>query len=254
MKKNIITILMAICGQMAIAQVGINTQQPTASLHIKSDKEYIFTLLDNDHREDMYVLTADGNLGDIVKRSTNIFKNLKFATLGTLNRGDALIPASVDYQPKYVGDWYQIIGASIELPYGKWAVNITSLMTMDPVNLNIVKNTAITAEIMMMDYIIADPNNLVPSKDTEGNTKDSKNGNGYVSGTLVFPSQKEIVKGIIIINNDDPQRKARTYRFAARVTVQTESPEAFNLVRPKVLRGILNNNYSQTQVYAIPLN
>lgn len=254
MKKILTYFLIVICGQITIAQVGIGTNSPTAMFHVKSDQDYIFTLNDGKTSEDSYVLTAGTVNGYIEKQSTNIFKNIKFATLNTYgDENRTVIPTTEPYEQKYVGNWYGIRAAQITLPYGKWAVYITSLITLNNMaNVNAFKNTALTADIMIVDATNTAYDS--PSVQVEGDTKDSVNGNGFVSGTIVFPNQKDIIKGIIIINNNDSGRRNVTYRFAARVTVNTEDEYAFDILRGKTVAGILNATNSQTQVYAVPLN
>ena len=259
MKKKLTYILVAICGQIAMGQgrIGIGTQNPTADLHIKSNKEYIFSLRDGVHQEDSYVLAASGIRGVIKKKSTNIFKTLKFARLNESAEIKNLIIDPADtYIPKYVGKWNGVRDATLELPYGKWAVYITSIITLD--NMSRVpefRNTAITTDVMIVDYDdwaakIYDK----PSAYVEGDTKDSLNGNGFVSGALVFPNQKETIKGIIIINNTDTTRSVRTFRFSTRMTVNTENEYTFNILKEKTVVGILSTSNPQTQVYAVPLN
>jgi len=251
MKKITTIFLVAICGQFAIAQIGIGTVTPTADLHIVSNKEYIFTLKDNNASSDSFVLTSKDNTeGFVKKESTSIFKNLKF---GSLNTGaeleNKIIPATEPYSQNYTSGWKIVRdGANIRLPQGRWAVYFTTLITLDRfINTEVIRNTAITVDIKMTDRAYAD------SPDVEGDTLGSPNGNGFVSGSIIFPSQKDIVKGVIIINNTKPGEGV-VYRFMSRITVTTDSADAFNSLKDRTVTSILNGNFSQNQIYAVPLN
>jgi len=257
MKKTVLYAILLCCAQLSLAQVGIRTANPTATLHVVADSTYshIFTLNDGVTSQDSYVLVASDENGSIKKESTNIFKNLKFANLATTATNRQLVPNTnppTAFTESYVGDWYMITGVTIDLPYGKWAVHISSLFTLNEVNLESIMNTAVSADITMVDYAI--PNPIVPSVDIEGDAKDSTNGQGMASGTIVFPGRKEIVKGIIIINNNHPRKSNRSYRFAARNRLNTQDRASFELLRSKPVEGLLHSNNTQTQVYAIPLN
>ncbi|UYW00554.1 hypothetical protein K5I29_08350 [Flavobacterium agricola] len=259
MKKLLLLYLLLFDLGILNAQVGIGTAEPTAGLHVLAQEKhpYILSIKDGQNAEDSYVLIHE-NDGFIKKESTNIFKNLKFAKLSAKPAITyPIIPNTELYKTKYVGDWLGLPDdVTLALPYGKWAVYITSLISLNnTTDVLSYRSSAITTEIMLID--LDNYNNNIfdkPSKDTEGNSQNSLNGNGFVAGNIVFPSSKDIVKGIIIINNNDSNRRIRNYRFAARISVDTKHSNTFNSLKNNSLNAILHKDFRQNQVYAIPLN
>ncbi len=212
-------------------KVGIGTDEPTATLHVKTkdDVEYIMRLEDSqDTRYGDYVVTSSDNLGTFKKTQTNAFKTTFVVSLPTT--GTNITTAAPGWQTT---------GLTFEIPNGRWTI-VTNLLLKCQQDVSSRNNNAV-----LVKATLADEGTLVPSGDIEGNTPGSKTGTGIYQGVLNTPLNKSLLTGSIIINNTGTKKN---YTLIANRTYLGDS--GLNCTISNL--GIRSE--TQNIIYAIPLN
>jgi len=237
------------------AQIGIGTINPEADLHLHSNKEYLFTLLDGKSNSDNYVLTAFDETGRIEKIENTVFNTIKFTNLKTTNSHSfSMIPENETFTRYYKGEWLSLDNdLYLSLSEGRWAVFITSLLTVENPELLLTDdflNTTVTVEIHVIDKDNLDSPDIT-SPDVEGNALNDLQGKGSAVGALVFPTIKDLIRGTIIVHNTNAGIK--NYYFAVRFIVNTDSEKNFEVLKNLKVNSILDDSL-ENQIYAIPLN
>lgn len=256
MRKILLSITCFVVGYLN-AQVGIGTATPSADLHVLSNKEYIFTLIDSKVVSDNYVLTANDSEGKIKKEANSVFNTIKFLDLTKVApKSLQIIPKDQTFTNFFVGDWISLgEDTSISLSHGRWAVAITSLISLDEFSDFVPDDYLITTLTIELQIIDSSNKPSIISVDVEGDKREIYNGRGSAVGALVFPTLKDILRGTIIINN--PQEYIKDYYFAVRFILETnnhaDSVTIFNSLKDLNMKSILDNS-NENQVYAIPLN
>lgn len=177
--------------------VGIGTVNPTATLHVSTNNEYVIRMEDAvDTSSGSYTIQSSDNLGTFVKIPTDVFKKVQIATLPS--------SGSIVSQPD--NSW-QTTAISISLPPGKW--QITGALVIRPsVNLSTDSSIVLKSKLSVADT----SSSITPSNDI---ITDSTFGQGYFLGSYYAPEEYGIMKGNIYINNITGSTK--TYFFIANI-------------------------------------
>ncbi len=231
---------------LSVAQVGIgiNTYNPTNTLHVNSTQEYIFKLPDLSSTVvgEEKVIVSDDNLGTVSAKTTNIFKNIIFGNLPTTASALSMESSAFIYTTITIG-----------LPKGRWAVIANILLELESdsslTNTNGISyivegtlgpNTTVTSEINYSPFI----------EDNDPNTDNAQLedfGYGLFKGVIKAPLPRGIFKGAIIVNNN-------TYRqYRLHIRFKREAAANAPTTTPR-LKSFGNTSIKENQIYAIPLN
>lgn len=224
--------------------VGIYTNNPTNTLHIKSDKDYIFNLPDlaSTVAGEEKVIVSNDNFGTVSAKTTNIFKNIIFANLPA-----TASPISLE------NETFVFTTITIGLPKGRWAVIANILLELEgETSLSTTNAISYIAEGTLgpNSTALADANYSIYIEDNDPITDTSAladYGYGLFKGVIKAPLPKAIFKGTIIVNNSI----YRQYRLHIRFKRETTSDAPTTTHR---LANFGNINIKENQIYAIPLN
>ncbi len=211
--------------QAQTGNVGIGTTTPTATLHVKTNNPYIIRQEDNvDTSTGNYTIQSADNFGTFQKVPTDVFRSIQLVTLPST--GSTITQLDPNWQTTVL---------SITLPTGRW--QITGAVVMRP-STDLSANSIIVVNCKLS---VADTSSsTMPSNDI---INGAQFGKGYFLGSYYAPSDYEIMKGNIYVNNSSGAPK--TYYFIANISrVNTGSVTLSNLG---------SSSEPENQIFAIPI-
>ena len=199
MKKifSLSTLIVALVVNAQAGNVGIGTTTPTATLNVKTDNQYILRQEDGvDTSSGNYTIQSADNSGTFQKVPTDVFRSVQLTTLPTTGATISTVNPS-----------WQTTTMSITLPPGKWQV--TGALVLRPsVDLSGNSNTVLNCKLSVADTSTG----TAPSNDI---VTGALMGNGYFYGSYYSPSEYQMMKGNIYVNNSTTASK--TYYFIANI-------------------------------------
>lgn len=218
---------------MSHAQVGIGTNSPTATLHVKTDNNYIMRLEDkvNTNNNNWTITSKDTN-GTFEKTETGDFRRTVVFKLPTTG---AIIST--------LNPIWQATGIKITIPSGKWMV--TGSIALIP-NSDLAANGNVAYQCRMT--LSDDISNIAPSIDLIGAYPNP--GSGLMYGRLAAPLPKDLVVGNIMINNTS--LTAKDYYIIANIE-RIGIPATGDLAN-LVFKDFASDTIPENQLYAIPIN
>lgn len=177
--------------------VGIGTTSPTATLHLKSENQYILRQENAVNTSNSnYTIQSSDNLGTFTKVPTDVFRSVEIVNLPS--SGSVVSQVNPGWQPTVI---------NITLPPGKW--QITGALVLRPsTSLATNSNTVLNCKLSVADTNTA----TIPSSDIVTGTVF---GQGYFYGSYYAPSEYNMMKGNIYVNNSSATSK--TYYFIANI-------------------------------------
>lgn len=231
MKKIIFILLAPIFSFAQTGNIGIGTTTPSATLHVKTDNEYILRVEDGTNTDNNnFIITSSDNNGTFLKQQADIFRSPIVAILPSTN---STINSSSSYQTTSV---------SINLPFGRWAVTGT-LINKCTIHTN---TNALPTAYKFESTFADDSASIIPTVDIEGNTKGSTGGSSVFKGILSTPEKYSTQNGIIVINNTSTSSFTKTYYLIVKTT-QNGTASSCNL------SNYGSSSEPQNMIYAIPL-
>lgn len=207
--------------------VGIGTTTPTATLHLKSTNTYILRQEDNVNTSNgNYTIQNGDALGNFKKVPTGVFRSVQMVSLPAIGSTVSQIDPN-----------FQTTTLNILLPPGKW--QITGALVLRP-SVDLSKNSTM---VLNCKLSVADTNtSTTPSNDI---ITGSTFGSGYFYGSYHAPSEYNMMKGSIYINNTTLSDKR--YYFIANIS--------------KINNNVSNPNFTnlgssaelENQIFALPV-
>lgn len=225
---NFSAVLFSIAAFSQTGNVGIGTANPTASLHVKTENEFVLRVEDNINTDfGDYVLTSADTKGTFLKKQTNAFKTAFVIPLPAT--GTDITTASPNWQSTAV---------TFEIPNGRWSI-VANFLLKCKENISANTNTAIIVKASLADF-----GSTTPSNDIEGNTIASTMGTGTFEGLFNMPVNKGLLTGSIVINNTGDTKK---YTIIANKNYFGENKTC-------TIGNLGNTVDPQNILYALPLN
>lgn len=200
MMKNILSLATLAIGLVLSAQtgnVGIGTTSPTATLHVATTNQYILRQEDAINTSNAnYTIQSADDFGTFQKVPTDVFRSVQLTTL-----------PSAGATVSQTNPSWQTTTMSITLPPGKW--QITGALVLRPsVDLSGNSDTVLNCKLS-----VADTNaGVIPSNDI---VTGALTGSGYFYGSYYSPSEYQMMKGNIYVNNSS--NASKTYYFIANI-------------------------------------
>lgn len=226
MKKNIILFSLGLSSAVLFSQtgnVGIGTENPSATLHLKTNNQYILRIEDAvDTSTSFYTIQSSDDKGTFKKVPTDVFRKVQILMLP--NIGQTVVVTSPNWG---------ITPISITVAPGKW--QITGSLVLRP-SASIGANGVLKCRMSVADT----SSSTIPSSDI---IADTTTGNGFFEGSYYSPSTHEIMKGNIYINNSSGGNK--TYYFIANIERINATSINFS--------NFGSSTEPENQIFAIPI-
>lgn len=230
MKKIFINFGLLISGFAFSQNVGIGTVNPSSSLHVKTDNNYILRVRNavNTSDTNWTIKSADGQ-GTFNKVPTGVFRS---TVVFPLSAASITISTSAT-------SW-QNTGIAISVPPGKW--NITGTIVLNPSS-SITSET--TSAYNCRISLANDGTSTSKTTDFIAAEDYSLASNGEMFGRLLGPLPKDYVSGNMFINNTLSTNK--TYYIIANI-------ERVNGNSTVNFKDFGLETTPENQLYAMPIN
>lgn len=228
MMKNIFSLAFLALGLVLNAQignVGIGTTAPTKTLHVSTTNQYILRQEDAVNTSNAnYTIQSSDNFGTFQKVQTDVFRSLQLTTLPSTGATISQVNPS-----------WQTTTMSITLPPGKW--QITGALVLRPsVDLSGNSNTVLNCKLSVSDTSAG----VIPSNDI---VTGALTGSGYFYGSYYSPSEYQMMKGNIYVNNSSTATK--TYYFIANIGRINNTTANFS--------NFGSSSELENQIFALPI-
>ena len=228
---NIISLIIGI--QISYAQIGIGVTNPSSSLHIKSDNNYIMRLEDN-------INTSNNNWTIISKDTNGTFQK---AETGDFRRTIIFNLPVTGATISTLSPIWQATEIKVKVPPGKWMVT-GSIALIPNSSLATNGNVAYQCRMTLSDGIT----DIAPSSDLIGAYPNT--GSGLMYGRVASPLPKDLVVGNIMIEN----KNLTTKDYYIIANIERIGVPAIGDLANIVFTNFASSSIPENQLYAIPIN